>query len=106
MRREDPRAEVEVIVGYKPRSNVQSLLYDAVEDRIARNAVFDRAARSAVEQPAVPSFQNSVARRTRAGQHRVERLHEQIDHLINFSPRDVVGRRYEDMVAAVAVDRA
>ncbi|HRO61154.1 MAG TPA: DUF3883 domain-containing protein [Burkholderiaceae bacterium] len=41
------------IVGYKPRSNVQSLLYEVVEDRIANNPLFDQAARSAVEQPAV-----------------------------------------------------
>lgn len=41
------------IVGYKPRSNVQSLLYDVVEDRLGRNPLFDQAARSAVEQPAV-----------------------------------------------------
>lgn len=41
------------ILGYKPRGNVQSLLYEVVEDRISRHRLFDEAARSAVEQPAV-----------------------------------------------------
>jgi len=41
------------IVGYKPRSNAQALLFDVVEERIARDQVFDQAARRAVEQPAV-----------------------------------------------------
>ncbi len=40
------------IDGYKPLANFQSLLFEIVEDRIARNDLFDRTALSAAEQPA------------------------------------------------------
>lgn len=41
------------ISGYKPLPNYQSLLYDAVADRIERDTAFDRLALEAVERPAV-----------------------------------------------------
>lgn len=41
------------IIGYKRRANVQSLLYDVVEERLAGNPRFDQIAQSAVDQPAV-----------------------------------------------------
>ena len=42
------------IRGYKPLANYQSLLRDAVVDRLARDRSFDVTALSAVEQPAAP----------------------------------------------------
>lgn len=42
------------IRGYKPLPNYQSLLRDAVLDRLARDRKFDVAALTAVEQPAAP----------------------------------------------------
>ena len=41
------------ISGYKPLSNYQAILFDAVQDRLLRDRLFDRSAISAAEQPAV-----------------------------------------------------
>lgn len=41
------------ISGYKPLPNFQALLFEVVEERVARDALFNRAALSAAERPAV-----------------------------------------------------
>lgn len=52
------------IPGYKPRSNFQSLLFEVVEERVARDSLFNRAALSAAEQPTVallkPTFDGTL----------------------------------------------
>ena len=53
------------IIGYKPLSNYQQALYDAVVARLAKDDAFDRAAIDAVERPAVapsvPDFRGLLA---------------------------------------------
>jgi hypothetical protein len=42
------------ISGYKPLSNYQGLLFEVVEEKVAKNPLFDQAALSAADQPATP----------------------------------------------------
>lgn len=48
------------IPGYKPRGNFQSLLYDVVADRVARDQEFNNVAALAVAQPAFPRLWSAL----------------------------------------------